>query len=135
MTQEEFNERTGLDVSASEFSTIHQMYMYTEFDKDSFCAEYVKHGKSDIVLHLMNELDRTISDKVCVKTDLDQAVILAQTTAEMLIRKSVECLDNEMYDTAINLIGMEACVAYKLKEDIELTEADRHFLIDAISKN
>lgn len=135
MTQEEFNERTGLDVSASEFSTIHQMYMYTELDKDSFCAEYVKHGKSNIVLHLMNELGQTIYEKGRANAALKQATTLAQTTAEMLIRKSVECLDNEMYDTAINLIGMEACVAYKLKEDIELTEADRHFLIDAISKN
>lgn len=133
MTQEEFNERTGLDVSASEFSTIHQMYMYTELDKDSFCDEYVKHGKSDIVLQLMNELDKTIYEKGRANAALRQATTLAQTTAEMLIRKSVECLDNEMYDTAINLIGMEACVAYKLKEDIELTEADRNFLIQVIA--
>lgn len=133
MTQEEFKERTGLDVSASEFSTIHQMYMYTELDKDSFCGEYVKHGKSDIVQQLMTELDKTIYEKGRANAALRQATTLAQTTAEMLIRKSVECLDNEMYDTAINLVGMEACVAYKLKEDIELTEADRNFLIQVIA--
>lgn len=40
MTRKEFEDRTGLEVTALEFSKVHDIYMAAgEMDKDTFCSE------------------------------------------------------------------------------------------------
>ncbi len=42
MTKQEFTERTGYQPTAQEFETINNIYMATDDDKDTFCANWVK---------------------------------------------------------------------------------------------
>lgn len=42
MTQQEFFERTGVEVSNDEFFAIHEVYCDSELDKDGFCKMWCK---------------------------------------------------------------------------------------------
>ena len=42
MTQQEFFNRTGVEVSNDEFWAINEMYNYSEVDKDEFCKLWCK---------------------------------------------------------------------------------------------
>lgn len=42
MLQNEFFERTGVELSNDEFMRVHSAYMDSELDKDTFCAQWVK---------------------------------------------------------------------------------------------
>ena len=53
MTRKEFEERTGLNVSAVEFCTVNDIYMAAgEMDKDTFCKEWKKHSESKLLAEL-----------------------------------------------------------------------------------
>lgn len=42
MTQQEFTQRVGMQVSADEYGAIEQVYMASDVDKDEFCKLWVK---------------------------------------------------------------------------------------------
>ena len=42
MTQQEFTQRVGVQVSAEEYSAIEQVYMASDVEKDEFCRLWVK---------------------------------------------------------------------------------------------
>lgn len=132
MTQQEFTQRTGIEVETMQYAAIEQVYMYTELDKDDFCADYKKHGDSVIISHLVNELDKITYERGRAHASLKEYKALMQDIAEMLIRKADEHMDEELYDTAINLIGIEACVAYKLNHDLELNKHDKEYILNAL---
>ena len=63
MLQNEFEQRTGISVSAEEFETIHNLYMNCgEMDKDEFCKLYK--SKSHRVLIDAAVKDLTIANEV-----------------------------------------------------------------------
>ena len=64
---------------------------------------------------------------ILLRTESGQELI--RQTAYLLIRKADEHMDEELCDTAINLIGIEACVAYKLNHDLELTKQDKEYIL------
>lgn len=46
MTQIEFTQRVGIEVSAKEFEAINEVYMNSDLDKDAFCRIWVKMNKA-----------------------------------------------------------------------------------------
>ena len=59
MTRKEFEECTGLQVSAVEFCTINDIYMAAgEMDKDTFCKEWKQHGESKLLAELWHRVKR-----------------------------------------------------------------------------
>lgn len=48
MTQIEFFNRTGVEVSPKEFQSIHEVYCDSDLDKDSFCKMWVKMNASRV---------------------------------------------------------------------------------------
>lgn len=48
MTQQEFTQRTKVEVSNVEFEMIHEFYMSVECDKDEFCKMWVKMNPSRV---------------------------------------------------------------------------------------
>jgi hypothetical protein len=48
MTQQEFTQRTQVEVSMKEFDYIHEMYMNNDMDKDEFCKMWVKMNKTRV---------------------------------------------------------------------------------------
>ncbi|MBR4755756.1 MAG: hypothetical protein IK076_02335 [Bacteroidales bacterium] len=45
MTQQEFEDRTGMTVTAKMFDEIHEDYMAKSYDKDTYCKMYVANGR------------------------------------------------------------------------------------------
>lgn len=48
MTQIEFTQRVGIEVSAKEFEAINEVYMNSDLDKDAFCRIWVKMNKARV---------------------------------------------------------------------------------------
>ena len=48
MTQQEFTQRTNVEVSYNEFNAIHEVYMNSDLDKDEFCKMWVKMNKTRV---------------------------------------------------------------------------------------
>ena len=48
MTQQEFFNRTNVEVSNSEFEAIHVVYVSSDLDKDEFCKMWCKMNKSRV---------------------------------------------------------------------------------------
>lgn len=132
MTREEFTQRTGIEVETMQYAAIEQVYMYTELDKDDFCVDYKKHGDSVIISHLVNELDKITYERGRAHASLKEYKALMQDIAEMLIRKADEHMDEELYNSAVNIIGVEECIKYKLINDLELTKQDKEYILEVL---
>lgn len=132
MTREEFTQRTGIEVETMQYAAIEQVYMYTELDKDDFCADYKKHGDSVIISHLVNELDKITCEIGRAQVSLKAYERLIKGVAEMLIRKAEEDMDEELYKSAIDIIGRSECIKYKLNNNLELDKQDKEYIREKI---
>ena len=132
MTQQEFTQRTGIEVETMQYAAIEQVYMYTELDKDAFCADYKKHGDSVIISHLVNELNKMACEIERAHASLKEYKALMQDIAEMLIRKAEEDMDEELYKSAIDIIGRSECIKYKLNNNLELDKQDKEYIRERI---
>ena len=128
MTREEFTQRTGMEVETMQYATIEQVYMYTELDKDAFCADYKKHGGSVIISHLVNGLDKITYESRRAQASLKAYEHLMKGVEEMLIRKAEEDMDEELYKSAIDIIGRNECIEYKLNNNLELDKQDKEYI-------
>lgn len=115
-----------------QYATIEQVYMYTELDKDAFCADYKKHGDSVIISHLVNELDKITYECGSAQASLKTYERLMKGVAEMLIRKAEEDMDEELYKSAIDIIGRSECIKYKLSNNLELDKQDKEFMFNVL---
>ena len=75
MTQQEFTNRTNVEVSYNEFNAIHEVYMSSDLDKDEFCkmwckmnANRVKNAKVERMLKAKDEAYRDALHKFYTKT-------------------------------------------------------------------
>ena len=48
MTQQEFKNRTQVEVSYTEFDAIHEVYINSDLDKDEFCKMWMKMNKTRV---------------------------------------------------------------------------------------
>lgn len=94
MLQNEFFERTGVNVSTAEFEQIHKEYMQSNLWKDEFCAQWVKNNAYRVTLnkvYVQLEENRNkivgVADsayrKLYAKSDWDFPAILVLTLSEM----------------------------------------------------
>lgn len=121
MTKQEFENRTGLKVSAEEFDNINEMYLDSPFDKNIFCEDYKEHGKSKLVkeLHRQNTLLR---DSVQVKRNS------ATETARLLIGKSRAYDDADLRKEAVRLVGEKRVVLLTMELGLSLWEDDIKYI-------
>ena len=134
MTQKEFENRTGLTVSADEYSGIEAVYMAAgEMDKDVFCAEWKKIGGSRLVMELFGEVMRQRGEIERLKGDEQESRKLLGEAAEYLIEKSSERDDKGMRRQACRLIGEREVVMYKLNYDQALCDEDIVWIREQLS--
>lgn len=134
MTQKEFENRTGLTVSADEYAGIEAVYMAAgEMDKDVFCAEWKKIGGSRLVMELFGEVMRQRGEIERLKGDEQESRKLLGEAAEYLIEKSSERDDNGMRRQACRLIGEREVVMYKLNYDQTLCDEDLVWIREQLS--
>ena len=66
MTQQEFFNRTGVEVSNDEFFSIHEVYCNSELDKDEFCKMWCKMNPNRVkeakVERMLKEKDEAYRD-------------------------------------------------------------------------
>ena len=126
MNVQEFTERTGYTpCTEEEWKAIEMMYLEAgeSVDKDLFCKEWLEHKDSNLL-------------RIFYKRAMDKAETLEYfndmrtKTAKFLLRKADELGDNDCYWQAVALIGQKRVVLFKLKEGLELIEADREYITD-----
>lgn len=62
MLYSEFEEKTGVSVSAEEFETINNMYMQSDCNKDDFCKLWAKMNHKRVAIAIAERQARRIKD-------------------------------------------------------------------------
>jgi hypothetical protein len=127
MTLQEFKQRTGLNPTEQEFDYIHALYMETPMDKDAFCSEFKKYGKSQLLndVHVV-----AVNHSIEVKR---QARILCEI-AEILIGKACAYDDTDLYRKAVELVGINRVIEMKIKLNLPLWDEDKAYLIKLLNR-
>lgn len=116
MTKQEFTERTGMTVSAEEYSGIEAIYMAAgDMDKDEFCREYKKCGKSTLPAELaaqIKRLERRIADLRSRNSSMLDIIIAIA---------SEEC-DQDLYEKAVKLAGQKEVTLRTVRGGYEHTD-------------
>ena len=134
MTQNEFEQRTNMKVTAEEYQKIEKLYMSAgNSDKDTFCKEYKKVASSRIVteLHLQvrmleNQVESLKSDKKQMASDKDELI-------DFMIEQSEKYSSSELRQRAIELLGAKEYLRRKLERGYNLWELDRKLLVELLS--
>lgn len=126
MTQKEFEERIGHEVTGDEFESANAIYMAAgDMDKDTFCKDYEKHKGSEIMLVLFERAD-LLSDKLHVLNNERDEL------ADFLIDQAERYSASELRDKAIAMMGEREYLRRKIKRGYNLWEADRELLAEIL---
>ena len=126
MNVQEFTQRTGYTpATEEEWKAIETMYMEAgdSVDKDLFCKEWLKHKDS----RLLNIFYQRAMDKADTLKHFRE---MCAEAAHLLISKSDDFDDNDMYWQAVKLIGQKRVVLHKTENGFELNKADRDYITD-----
>lgn len=134
MTIQEFTDRTGLMPTEMEFQHIHDIYMQTNLNKDVFCKEFKKHGKSEIIEELWCKLDCKIRafDELFTRHDnfKNEQYKKDLELALFLLGKAAAYDDPELESRAIQLTSRNTCVLIKIKSGYPLNEDDLTYITE-----
>ena len=134
MTIQEFTDRTGLHPTEMEFQYIHDIYMQTNLNKDVFCKEYKKHGKSEIIEELWCKLDCKIRafDELFTRHDdyKNEQYKKDLELALFLLGKASAYNDPDFEHEAIRLTSRNTCVLIKIKNGYPLTDEDFAYIAE-----
>ena len=105
MTRKEFEDRTGLEVTALEFSKVHDIYMAAgEMDKDTFCSEWKQHGESELIAELWNTAKREHDLGMHKKEECDKLYSERWELVDFLLERAQKFGDIELLKKAIDII-------------------------------
>lgn len=125
MLQNEFFERTGVIVSTAEFEQIHEQYLLSDMDKDTFCAHWAKANAYRVheakVYQKLNEHRQKLSwvardayDKLFDYPDKNYPAIVVLTLKEM---KAIEdCGVHLFYSSYERKPKRVSTITYELHE-------------------
>lgn len=130
MTQKEFEERTGLKLSACEFETVHSIYMAAgdRMEKDEFYKEWKQHGESSLIAALWNEVKQqraVVEGKTIVIAGLQKE---KEEMVDFLLERAQKFGDIELLHKAISMVGHAEVIRRKLDADMPLWELDRAYI-------
>ena len=130
MTRKEFEERTGLNVSACEFETVHSIYMAAgdRMEKDEFCKEWKRHGESSLIAALWNEVKKqrmVVEGKTLVIANMQQE---CEEMVDFLLERAQKFGDEELLHKAIDMVGHAEVIRRKLTLEMPLWELDRAYI-------
>lgn len=134
MTQQEFSDRTGVEVSAEDFAEIHKIYMATSFEKDDFCREWKAVGESALVQNicvLVEMKERALDQAYKHEEDLvAKQVNSDHDIAAVLLRAASEHYDNDLAMKAVELVGRRSAILIKAQNGIDLTSEEVQYLFE-----
>jgi hypothetical protein len=126
MTKQEFTQRTGYTpATEEEWKAIEMMYLEAgeSIQKDLFCKEWLEHKDSNLLrIFYKRAMDNV--DKLEYFNDM------RTKTAHLLIMKSAEHEDIDLYMEAVKLIGQKRVILYKIEKGIKLYGSDLEYITD-----
>ena len=129
MTRKEFEECTGLQVSAVEFCTINDIYMAAgEMDKDTFCKEWKQHGESKLLAELWHRVKREHDIRKEKKEECDKLYRERWEIVDFLLERAQKFGDEELLLKAIDMVGHAEVIRRKLTLEMPLWERDRAYI-------
>ena len=129
MTRKEFEDRTGLEVTALEFSKVHDMYMAAgEMDKDTFCKEWKQHGESKLLAELWHRVKREHDMGMEKKEECDKLYRERWEIVDFLLERAQKFGDEELLLKAIDMVGHAEVIRRKLTLEMPLWERDRAYI-------
>lgn len=134
MTQQEFEKLAGRKIDSKSYEKIEHIYMATSFSKDKFCEElnYIRRGidilESDIITDLINKID-SLENLIEVFKEQNKEVDDVRTNiAYILIAKAVIYEDLDLYNIAIDTIGQNRCILFKIEHSYLLWQTDIEYI-------
>lgn len=129
MTRREFEERTGLNVSAVEFCTVNDIYMAAgEMDKDTFCKEWKKHSESKLLAELWKRVKHEHDLGMQKKEECDKLYGERWELVDFLLERAQKFGDEELLLKAIDMVGHAEVIRRKLTLEMPLWERDRAYI-------
>lgn len=121
MTQKEFEERTGLKLSADGYTEIEECYMNTELDKDAFCKLWIENPSA------LKEIERKT---VLVRELYEERKCLAN----FLIDQAEKWSASDLREKVISMIGEREYLRRKIAKGYNLWQADKELLDNILKK-
>ena len=121
MLQKEFEERTGLKLTADGFNEVSECYMNTDLDKDDFCILWIKNPNA------LKEIERKT---VLVRKLYEERKVIAN----FLIDQAEKCGEVDIRNKALSMIGEREYLRRKIAKGYDLWAEDKELLIEILSK-
>ena len=115
MTQKEFEERTGLKLTADNYIEVETCYMNTDLDKDAFCKLWMKNPAA------LKEIEQKT---VLVRELYEERKCLAN----FLIEQAEKWSASDLREKAIAMIGEREYLRRKIAKGYNLFSADKLLL-------
>ena len=136
MTQQEFTQRTGLELNNEQFNYVNEMYMRcATLEKDDFCQDYKKHRDSKILAQIMDWATATSKGSHHTSESyfkLQQEVAEKNVKmAEFLLGKAAAYFDDDFEHEALQLVSRATTIMIKAKNGYTFSQED----LDYIYKN
>ena len=109
MTHNEINEAMGVVLSVAQYSELDSLYLNSGLEHDEF-------------------IRRVAMVSAFTRTNMNEEF------AHQLINKSVEYQDEHLAQMAIDLIGRDSFIKYKIENGLHLFRKDRDYLLDKIGE-
>ncbi|MDE6497109.1 MAG: hypothetical protein K2L21_00425 [Muribaculaceae bacterium] len=165
MTQQEFEQLTGMKVTAEQYKEVERAYMVSNLSKQEFCAEWPKLYDSEVVQDLVEIVEAVDADILQLAEERAEA-IRAKERAQAALNDAMVELDGarkELEDAktalrsysdrcdallgamlelgadaeelAATAAGRRAVTAYKCSHDLKLNPADRALIAQVLTTN
>lgn len=134
MLQKEFEERMGHSVSDQEYLEANAMYeIADDMDKDEFCKEYKKYGKSKLMGCLADKVYRQQKALQNLEVANKELLKIKRETAEHILKVSVsedatEPVCEELEQLAWWLVGMKEIVKMKARMLISYSKREIEYI-------
>lgn len=139
MTQVEFFERTGIEMSASSFESVHRIYMDTTMDKDDFCKMWKslkKEAKEEMDYISRCKANDEADRDFWKKAFNDEQKRMAERNIEMgkfLADEAHEYSSMKAREKAIEMMGFKAYIGYKMLMGYGMWEIDNEQILEHLS--
>ena len=121
MTQKEFEERTGLKLTADNYIEVETCYMNTDLDKDAFCKLWMKNPAA------LKEIEQ----KTVLVRELYEE---RKSIANFLIDQAEKWSASDLREKAISMIGEKEYLRRKIARGYNLWDADKELLDNILKK-
>ena len=126
MTQKEFFERTGIELTEDQYKEVETMYLEAgNMDKDEFCQDFKDHKDSKLLAVFFGQAEN-LKDKLDAMRD-ERSILV-----DFLLERAQCFGDIELLNKAIELIGHDKVIKRKIRQDLPLWDEDKQYIVDNI---